>query len=93
MNRRGILRLLSNYGMGIVLLLLCIYYSLATIQTRQLSGSDAVDDVAKKITSTNPKPIIILIAGVSPDDQEFAHLITKRLPINPIPNHPHRRQR
>src|SRR5256714_6034151 len=88
MNRREILRLLSNYGMGIVLLLLCIYYSLATIQTRQLSGSDAVDDVVKKITSANPKPIIVVIAGVSPDDREFAQQIGKKVSIDATANDP-----
>jgi ribose transport system permease protein len=88
MNRRTISRLLSNYGMGVVLLLLCIYYSWATIQTRQLSGADAVDDVAKKMTTTNPKPIIILIAGLSPDDREFAQLIGKKFSISGTANDP-----
>jgi len=88
MNRRTISRLLSNYGMGIVLLLLCVYYSWATIQTRQLSGPDAVDDVAKKITSTNPKPTILLVAGVSPDDREFARLIGKKFSISATANDP-----
>ena len=88
MNRRGIVRLLSNYGMGIVLLLLCIYYSWATIQTRQLSGADAVDDVVKKITSANPKPIIVVIAGVSPDDREFAQQIGKKVSIDATANDP-----
>src|SRR5258706_1366328 len=88
MNRREILRLLTNYGMGIVLLLLCIYYSSATIQTRQLSGADAVENVAKKITSANTKPIIVLIAGISPDDREFAQLIAKKLSIDATANDP-----
>src|SRR6266850_1134016 len=86
MTRRGISRLLSDYGMGLVLLLLCVYYSWATIQTRQLSGTEAADQVAKKITKTNP--VIVLVAGTSPDDQAFAESLKQKLKLKLVAHDP-----
>src|SRR5437016_2428587 len=85
---RSISQLLSNYGMGIVLLLLCAYYSYATIRIRQLSGADAVDDVARQITAAKPNPLILLVAGLSADDREFTSLISKKLAISKTANDP-----
>jgi ribose transport system permease protein len=88
MTRRGISRLLSDYGMALVLLLLCIYYSWATLRTRQLSGAEAADDVAKKVTSTKAKPNVVVVAGISQEDQLFAELIAKKLPVERVANDP-----
>ena len=74
--------------MGVVLLLLCVYYSWATLRTRQLSGAAAADDVARQITSTKANPRIVLVAGISPEDQEFAELIGKRLSVGRIAHDP-----
>jgi ribose transport system permease protein len=72
--------------MAIVLLLLCIYYSCATLQSRQLSGPAAVDDVAKKISK--PNPTIILVAGLSSEDQEFTQLLSTKIKIGRILHDP-----
>jgi ribose transport system permease protein len=81
-------QLLSNYGMAIVLILLCVYYSVATLRTRQLSGQEGADDVAKKITSTEANPIIVLVAGISAEDQAFAEAIQKKLKLERIAHDP-----
>jgi ribose transport system permease protein len=72
--------------MAIVLLLLCIYYSLVTLQSRQLSGPAAIDDVAKQITK--PNPTIILVASLSSDDQQFADLLPKKIKLEKIVHDP-----
>ena len=72
--------------MALVLLLLCIYYSLATLQSRQLSGSAAVDDVAKQITK--PNLAIILVSSLSSDDQQFADLLSKKIKLDRILHDP-----
>src|SRR5688572_2154202 len=88
MTRRGISRLISDYGMAIILLLLCVYYSVATLRTRQLSGSEGAADVAKKVSSTKPNPIIVLVAGTSPDDQAFADSLKQNLKVERIAHDP-----
>jgi len=88
MNRRTISRLLSNYGMGIVLLLLCVYYSYATIRPRQLTGEAAADDVVKQITATKTNPLKVLVAGVSPEDQLFAQWIGWKIPVQRVAHDP-----
>jgi len=67
---------------GIVLLLLCTYYSLATLQTPQLTGPAAVDEISRKVTGTKPNPLIILVASPSSEDQSFAQLLDQKLKID-----------
>lgn len=84
---RNIRQLLSNYGMAIVLLLLCIYYSLVTLQTRQFSGQAGADDLIKQIT-TSKASHVLLIATISPEDQLFTDLIGKTIHIDRVANDP-----
>src|SRR5678815_4762120 len=83
---RNINQILTNYGMAIVLLLLCIYYSYATLQSRQLAGPAAVQDVAKQITKPNPK--LILVCGLSSEDQQFTQLLETKLKLDRIVHDP-----
>src|SRR5215208_28997 len=86
MPNRTLSHLLTHYGMAIVLLILCLYYSYATLQSRQLSGPRAVDDVAKQITK--PNPTIVLVASVSSDDQQFTELLQNKIKLTHIVHDP-----
>src|SRR5258706_4918066 len=78
MNRRTFSRLLGDYGMALVLLLLCIYYSYATLQPQQLSGDAAADAIVRKIPAGSSR--IVIVAGPSPEDQQLARALVTRLP-------------
>lgn len=56
-----------------VLLLLCAYYSWATLQRQQPTGQAAGDAVAKLATQTlSPSSNILIVAGESEEDHRFA---------------------
>jgi ribose transport system permease protein len=88
MTNRTLSHLLSNYGMAIVLLLLCIYYSWATLQRQDLSGEKAADAVARKLSSSEAKSLPLVVAGVSPQETTFVDALRQKIPINRIEHDP-----
>ena len=71
--RHAFSRLLTDYGMLGVLLLLCLYYSWATLQLRQPAGADAAQAIAQKITqSVQPGARVLILAGTGKVEAEFA---------------------
>ena len=71
---------LSSYGMAVVLLLLCVYYSFATLQTIQPEGDAAAATVVSQIGGSVAKGSPVLIVGtVSDQDKQFASGMEQRL--------------
>lgn len=71
MTARGRLgsRFLSEYGMILVLLILCVYFSLSTIQEQYPEGEAAADDVSQSIFSLVDKKSSVLIAGKNTSEE------------------------
>jgi ribose transport system permease protein len=88
MARRAIGRLIGNYGMALVLLLLCVYYSWATMQTRQLSGAAAVEEVVGRVKSGKANSVVLVVAGVSAEDEQFAAGIKQRVSVERVERDP-----
>jgi len=73
-------RLFSDYGMLGVLILLCLYFSWATLQEQHPEGDAAAAIVAKNISSSLARQSnIIIVAKTAPQDFEFAASVRSRL--------------
>jgi ribose transport system permease protein len=73
-------RLFSDYGMLGVLILLCLYFSWATLQEQHPEGEAAAAIVAQKISSSlAEKSNILVVAKTTPRDFEFAKSLQSRL--------------
>lgn len=71
---------LASYGMAVVLVLLCVYYSLATLQEQHPEGDAAAQTVSGQIGGSVPKGATVMIVGtVSDDDRAFAAGAAQRL--------------
>jgi ribose transport system permease protein len=80
MNQRAISRLVGNYGMAVVLVLLCAYYAWATLQRQNLSGPRGAEACATQILERAPAPkSVLIVAGGSPQDVEFSRDLARRL--------------
>src|SRR5207247_8240673 len=71
-------RFWSNYGMAGVLLLLCLYYSVATLQEQRPQGTAAAKSLAATITIPAPANILI-VAKTTDEDARFADELEHRL--------------
>src|SRR6266566_4778277 len=86
MNQRTISRFVGNYGMAAVLLLLCAYYSYATLQRQNLTGHRGAEACFKQIVKSNAPPKnILIVAGNAPQDAEFSQDLTRRLGAAGVP--------
>ncbi|TFG50997.1 MAG: ABC transporter permease [Candidatus Brocadiia bacterium] len=73
-------RLLSNYGMLLILIALCVFFSLLTLKKQMPTGDSAVAQVLQKIGNQFEKDEIILAAGaVGTDSSLFAQALNKSL--------------
>ena len=80
MFRSFLKRSLNEYGMLVVLVLLCIYYAWATIESRAGVGSTGGDDCAGQILERKPIPQrVAIIAGKSGEDSDFVDAAKVRL--------------
>src|SRR5688572_7030520 len=69
-------QLSSDYGMVIVLLLLCLFFSWATLQEQYPEGAAAAEIVAQNIASSFAQESnILVIAKTTAKDLEFAESI------------------
>ena len=77
---KGARGLSASYGMAVVLLLLCVYYSWATLQVQQPTGDAAAQAVALQIQTAAPKGApVMIVARDSDEDRLFAQGIKQRL--------------
>ncbi len=73
-------RLLSEYGMVIVLAALCLLFSLLTISEQYPTGRAAAEELATLIAETVPdRSRILIVAQESADDNEFVQVLVERL--------------
>jgi ribose transport system permease protein len=71
--RTAISRLLSEYGMLVVLLLLGLLFSILTIREQYPSGTSAGEALADKLTGeTTPSTRILIVSSASAEDSLFA---------------------
>lgn len=73
-------RLFSDYGMLLVLLLLCGYYSWATLAEQFPIGQAAAEQVAKEIAGTGAKRVLI-VAREQKEDALFADALVDSLKV------------
>ena len=77
---RGLSRLLTDYGMVFVLLLLCAFFSIATYSEQSPSGEAAARQVAAKLkTQFGEKPSVLIVARDQADDALFANKLEAAL--------------
>jgi len=79
MNPRTISRLVGNYGMAAVLILLCAYFSWATLQRQNLSGRRGAEACFMQIVQGAVPKGVVIVAGAAPQDAEFAEDLARRL--------------
>lgn len=78
-------RLLSEYGMVIVLAGLCILFSVLTISEQHPTGKKAADELSKLVVETIPDGSrILIIAQEGTDDREFLRELTEQLKDEPL---------
>lgn len=66
-------RLPAEYGIAVALLVLCVFFSAATLGVQQADGADAGSEVAKRIAGAQPAGAkVVVIAGTGRADKEFA---------------------
>lgn len=71
---------LRDYGMVLVLLLLCAFFSVVTITDQSPRGEAAAEQVAGEISgSANASPTVLIAVGDQPDDAVFASELERRL--------------
>ncbi len=73
-------RLMSDYGMLLILLLLCVFYSLVTLDRQHPSGVSGAKQVARQIgRSFGKKSTVLVVTRGIKDDQAFAEALEQRL--------------
>src|SRR5688572_29349222 len=72
-------RLASEYGMLLVLLLLCAYYSLVTYGPQEPAGAAAARQVARDASrDLAPGSAVLVVVGAGAKDEEFAAEFSRR---------------
>ncbi len=78
--KRVFSRFVASYGMVFVLLLLCVFFSVATWNEQHPTGATAANQVAAHLVSEHePSARVLIVAGNSRDDTEFAEALRERL--------------
>ncbi|MBK7141414.1 MAG: ABC transporter permease [bacterium] len=73
-------RLLSDYGMLIVLVLLCILFSALTVTEQTTTGKKGAELLSKEVIALYPhEGRILILAGLSPAELEFANEMKRLL--------------
>jgi ribose transport system permease protein len=75
-------RLFSDYGMLLVLMLLCAFLSVWTIREQHSSGAAAGEELAATIIARTPAGgKVVILARDSPDDRAFADALEAALKV------------
>lgn len=75
-----IANLFSDYGMLVVLLLLCVFFSIFTYNQQHPTGPDAAKQLANKISKAYTKPAtIMIVTGTSAEDKAFSETLQQQL--------------
>src|SRR5262245_48903671 len=74
-------RFLADYGMLFVLLVLCLFYSWATIAEQSPAGAAGGEELARDLTARLPRGARVLIVGRdTEEDVAFTRALLERLP-------------
>jgi ribose transport system permease protein len=66
-------RLFTDYGMVLVLLALCVYYSAATVDDQHPTGAAAGEELAREaLRNTAAGARVLVVAGATPEEAKFA---------------------
>ncbi len=78
-------RLLSDYGMVIILIILCLLFSLLTISEQHPAGAAAANDLSKQIIKigTGSESILVLTSG-NLEDKQFVQALKNDPKINKL---------
>ncbi|MBM3834966.1 MAG: ABC transporter permease [Verrucomicrobia bacterium] len=80
MKRNALSRFVADYGMLFVLLLLCAYFSAATVEMQYPTGATAAQQLARQIlTQFGKEAQTLIIARDTRDDAEFADALSDQL--------------
>ncbi|MCC6962608.1 MAG: ABC transporter permease [candidate division Zixibacteria bacterium] len=74
--------LLTDYGMLLVLLLLCVLFSILTLQDQHLTGTPAGEALAERLQREATSPVLVIAAGSS-DEADFAVAASQTLGSRP----------
>ncbi|HMF15182.1 MAG TPA: hypothetical protein VKE94_22865, partial [Gemmataceae bacterium] len=78
--RATLSRLLSEYGMLVVLFLLCAYFSAVTIADQYLEGAAGGSALAREVArQTGPGARVLIVAGQGQLETDFAEALEKQL--------------
>jgi len=73
-------KMFSDYGMVLVLIVLCIFFSLLTLNEQTLQDSDAIAGLIERITTEfNKSDIILTVGEVNKDSAPFAEKLREEL--------------
>jgi ribose transport system permease protein len=79
-NRHFSARLLADYGMLLVLFLLCLYYGWATYAEQEPTGAAAGEQLARDILRQSSKSAkVLIVARDTQDDAAYADTLARRL--------------
>jgi ribose transport system permease protein len=78
---RTLTRFLSDYGMSLVLLLLCLYYSIVTITEQEATGAAGGEQLAQAVIDRvgSSGRVLIVTRDRPPEDVAFADALHRRL--------------
>jgi ribose transport system permease protein len=78
-------RFIADYGMAVVLVLLCGYYSWATLKPQQVVGEEAGRVLANELRSTLPNGgKVLIVAKAGAEDARFVEALDRHLHGGPI---------
>lgn len=78
--RNPMTRLLGDYGMVLVLIALCVLFSVLTLKEQTPMGDAAADEVGRRVSRTCSKSDVILVVGADKKDSAIlAESVWKRL--------------
>ena len=74
--------ILAEYGMILVLLLLCAYFSVVTYSDQSPVGEAGAEQVAAELQKLRETPLVFIAAGSQPDDAAFAARLEREITAN-----------
>jgi ribose transport system permease protein len=78
--QQALVRLLSDYGMFLVLLVLCVFFSAVTFTQQSASGPAAAEQLSRGIASKLEKPgRVLIVASTQLNDPAFVDALEKQL--------------
>ena len=80
MAERRLSRFLSDYGMSLVLLLLCVYYGAVTFALQDPSGASGGEQLAREVYQrVQPNARILIVTRDTREDKAFADALRRNL--------------